>query len=324
MKVMVTGGAGYIGSVTTAMLLDAGHRVTVFDNLERGHRQALDKRAKFIHGDLREIRSIRTALKQTRPHAVLHFAAYALVGESMEKPEAYFLNNVKGGLHLLEAMREYDVMKIIFSSTCASYGQPTTRRITEKTPQKPANPYGDSKLMFEKILNWYEQLHGFNPVFLRYFNACGAAGKLGEDHEPETHLIPNILKVALGLARSVRVFGHDYPTQDGTCIRDYIHVSDLALAHCLALEKNVNGAFNLGTGKGNSVQQILEAARKITGRRIRELRAPRRPGDPACLVASAEKAKSILGWTPKNSSLEIIMETAWRWHRDHPYGYAGK
>jgi UDP-glucose 4-epimerase len=324
MNVLLTGGAGYIGSITAAMLLDHGHRVTVFDNLERGHRAALDRRARFIRGDLRKADDIQKAMARTRPDAVMHFAAYALVGESMEKPEDYFTNNVKGGLHLIEAMREQGVRTIVFSSTCATYGQPSTRRITEQTSQAPTNPYGESKLMLEKMLLWYERLHGFRPVFLRYFNACGAAGRLGEDHDPETHLIPNILKVALGQSRAVRVFGDDYPTPDGTCIRDYIHVSDLALAHRLALEKNATGAFNLGTGQGCSVRQVLDTARAVTGRRIPERLMPRRPGDPARLVASAGKAESVLGWKPVNSRLDTILETAWRWHRDHPRGYAGR
>jgi len=321
MNVLVTGGAGYIGSVTTAMLLDHGHKATVFDNLERGHKAAVDKRADFIRGDLREYRHIRQAMARAKPDAVLHFAAYALVGESMQQPEAYFTNNVKGGLHLVEAMRECGVKTIVFSSTCATYGRPAADRITEKTPQNPTNPYGESKLMLEKIMAWYESLHGFKPVFLRYFNACGAAGELGEDHAPETHLIPNLLKIALGQGKAARIFGDDYPTPDGTCIRDYIHISDLAFAHCLALEKGVTGAFNLGVGKGSSVREILETARKITGRAIPARVMPRRPGDPARLVASAGKAAKILGWQPKSSSIETIIQTAWRWHREHPRGY---
>lgn len=321
MNVLVTGGAGYIGSITTAMLLDHGHNATVFDNLERGHKAAVDKRARFIRGDLREYQNIRQAMIRAKPDAVLHFAAYALVGESMQKPDAYFINNVKGGLHLIEAMRECGVKKIVFSSTCATYGQPSARRITEKHNQAPTNPYGESKLMLEKMLSWYERLHGFKPVFLRYFNACGATQTLGEDHNPETHLIPNLLKTAMGQSRAVKIFGNDYPTPDSSCIRDYIHVIDLATAHCLALEKNLTGIFNLGTGRGISVREMLEAARRITGRKIPERTMPRRQGDPARLVASADKAAKVLGWKPKCSNLETIIETAWRWHMDHPHGY---
>jgi UDP-glucose 4-epimerase len=225
MNVFVTGGAGYIGSVTSELLLDAGHRVTIFDNLGRGHRAALDPRATFIEGDLLDQASIKAAMQEARPDAVLHFAAFALVGESMEKPSMYFDNNVIGGIHLVEAMRAAGVRKIVFSSTCATYGQPEQVPITEETPQRPQNPYGESKLMFEKILRWHQEINGFQPVFLRYFNACGATVKFGEDHDPETHLIPLVLRVALGQRDSVKIFGDDYDTPDGTCLRDYIHIA---------------------------------------------------------------------------------------------------
>lgn len=318
---MVTGGAGYIGCVTAERLLDEGHAVVVFDNLERGHREALDPRALFIEGDLRDSVAIERALIQTRPEAVVHFAAYALVGESMERPEAYFGNNLRGGINLAEAMLKAGTRRIVFSSTCATYGQPERSPISEETPQAPTNPYGESKLMFENILTWYRRLHGFQPVFLRYFNACGASVKYGEDHDPETHLIPNVLKVALGQQPSVNVFGDDYATPDGTCIRDYIHIEDLARAHSLALVKDVTGAINLGTGEGQSVRQVLDMARRVTGHAIPVKQLPRRPGDPALLVAEAAKAGRALGWRPEHSSLEEIIRSAWNWQRAHPRGY---
>ncbi len=321
MKILVTGGAGYIGSVTAEQLLDEGHIVIVFDNLERGHREALDPRAQFIAGDLRDSAAIERAMLATRPEAVVHFAAYALVGESMEHPEAYFGNNLRGGINLAEAMLKAGTRRIVFSSTCATYGQPERVPITEDTPQAPTNPYGESKLMLEKVLAWHQRLQGFQAVFLRYFNACGASLKYGEDHEPETHLIPNILKVALGQRAAVDLFGDDYITPDGTCIRDYIHILDLAKAHCLALTHDFTGAVNLGTGVGCSVRQVLDMARRITGHPIPVTLQPRRPGDPARLVAEAAKAGRVLGWRPQHSTLEEIVRTAWTWHRTHPHGY---
>jgi len=321
MNIFVTGGAGYIGSVTAERLLDEGHAVVVFDNLERGHRAALDPRARFIEGDLRDSAAIEHALAQTRPDAVVHFAAYALVGESMQRPELYFGNNLRGGINLAEAMLKAGTRRIVFSSTCATYGQPERSPITEDTPQLPTNPYGESKFLFEKVLAWYQRLHGFQTVFLRYFNACGASGKYGEDHAPETHLIPNILKVALGQQAAVSLFGDDYDTPDGTCIRDYIHITDLARAHCLALAGDFTGAVNLGTGEGFSVRQVVEMARRVTGHPIPIVQKPRRPGDPARLVAVAAKAERMLGWRPEHSRLEEIVRTAWDWHRAHPQGY---
>ena len=321
MKIVLTGGSGYIGSVTTELLCDDGHEVVVFDNLERGHREAVDPRARLVVGDLREPLAIRELLAAVRPDAVVHFAAYALVGESMQNPHLYFENNVGGGLNLLDAMLRAGVPKIIFSSTCATYGQPETMPMTEALPQRPTNPYGESKLMFETALRWEQERRGLQPVFLRYFNACGATEKYGEDHEPETHLIPNVLKVALGQAPAVPVFGADYPTPDGTCIRDYVHIADLARAHILALEKDVAGPFNLGTGTGFSVQQVVATCREVTGHPIPVALSPRRPGDPACLVAGAEKAKAVLGWNPRYPDLRTIVEHAWNWHRAHPRGY---
>jgi UDP-glucose 4-epimerase len=303
------------------MLCDGGHDVTVFDNLERGHIEAVDPRARLVVGDLRDPVGILDAMRAVKPDAVVHFAAYALVGESMQDPMMYFDNNTGGGLHLLDAMLKVGVKKIIFSSTCATYGQPEKMPMDETLPQRPTNPYGESKLMFETALRWEQQRRGIQPVFLRYFNACGASEKYGEDHDPETHIIPNVLRVALGQADAVPVFGDDYPTPDGTCIRDYIHIADLARAHILALEKDVTGPFNLGTGTGFSVKQIVDTCREITGHDIPVKMSPRRPGDPACLVASAGKAKDILGWEPVRSDIRTVVRDAWAWHQAHPHGY---
>lgn len=321
MKVFLTGGAGYIGSVTTEMLLNDGHDVIVFDNLERGHKAAVDKRAKLVKGDLRDAAQVQRAMKNAKPDAVMHFAAYALVGESMGDPGMYFANNTTGATNLVEAMVRNEVPRIVFSSTCATYGFPDRIPITEDTPQRPVNPYGESKLMFEKVLAWYQTIHGIEPVFLRYFNACGATVKFGEDHEPETHLIPNVIRVALKQQPHVNIFGTDYSTPDGTCIRDYIHIVDLGRAHILALTGKQTGPFNLGTGNGFSVREVIDVVRKVTKREIPEVVSPRRPGDPDRLVASAEKAKKILKWVPKMSNLDDIVESAWAWHRAHPDGY---
>jgi UDP-glucose 4-epimerase len=266
--------------------------------------------------------AIFAALESVRPDAVLHFAAFALVGESMTNPQMYFQNNVVGGLNLADAMVAAGTQKIVFSSTCATYGQPDRVPITEDEKQRPENPYGESKLMFEKVLEWYRQIHGIQPVFLRYFNACGATERFGEDHEPETHLIPLILGVALGQRQEIKIFGNDYPTPDGTCIRDYIHIVDLARAHICAIEQPVTGAFNLGTGSGHSVQEVIEACRKVTGHPIPARVVERRPGDPARLVAAAGKAAAELGWTATQSDIESIVASAWRWHQLHPKGYA--
>lgn len=321
MKVLVTGGAGYIGSVTVEMLIKAGHETVVFDNFERGHRSAVDARAGVFEGDLRDQAAIEKVMQDVKPAAVIHFAAYALVGESMEDPQKYFNNNVKGGINLAGAMHKNGVKRIIFSSTCATYGQPDKIPIKEDTPQKPTNPYGESKLMLEKILAWHGVIHGMQPVLLRYFNAGGASGRFGEDHAPETHLIPNIMKVALGQKPALKIYGNDYETPDGTCIRDYIHIEDLAQAHILALTAKQTGAFNLGTETGSSVQEVLETARRITVKKITAEILPRRPGDPARLVAEASKAAAILGWHPTRSSLENIIASAWAWHQSHPGGY---
>lgn len=321
MKVFVTGGSGYIGSVVVKRLVERGYDVTVFDNLERGHRCNVDPAAKLIVGDLRNAAEIDAAMESVRPDAVMHFAAYALVGESMADPMMYFRNNVGGGVNLFAAMEKAGCARIIFSSTCATYGQPETLPIEETMPQRPTNPYGQSKLMFEQMCGWLQDNKGLRPTFLRYFNAAGAVGDLGEDHEPETHIIPNVLKVALGQRDHVDVFGDDYPTRDGTCIRDYVHLEDLASAHILALEKGAIGAFNLGTGKGISVREIVEACRKVTGHPIPVRMCPRRPGDPAELFASGMKARRELGWDPSHSDVETIVRDAWAFHRTRPEGY---
>ncbi|MCG6940961.1 MAG: UDP-glucose 4-epimerase GalE [Thiohalocapsa sp.] len=321
MQILVTGGAGYIGSVTSELLLDEGHAVTVFDNLELGHRRAVDPRAELIEGDLRDAAAIDAAIARTRPDAVMHFAAYALVGESMAQPERYFGNNLQGGLNLAAAMLKHGVKRIVFSSTCATYGEPARVPITEAEPQRPTNPYGESKLMFERVLDWYRAVHGLYPVYLRYFNACGATPPLGEDHDPETHLIPIVLQVALGRRESVQIHGDDYPTADGTCVRDYIHVLDLARAHLLALDAPEPGAYNLGNGDGYSVREVIAAARDVTGHSIPARIGPRRPGDPPCLIAAADKARDLLGWTPRIPGLHDIIQSAWDWHRTHADGY---
>ncbi len=322
MKIFLTGGAGYIGSVTTECLLNEGHEVTVFDNLEQGHRAAIDPRATFLQGDLRERDEVREAMLSAQPDAVMHFAAYALVGESMQDPMKYFRNNVTGGIHLVEAMLAADVKRFIFSSTCATYGFPDQVPMTEELLQRPVNPYGESKLMFEKVLLWAQSQCGLQPVFLRYFNACGATATFGEDHDPESHLIPLVLFVAQGKRDHIKIFGDDYNTPDGTCIRDYIHIVDLAQAHILAVTSDKTGAFNLGNGSGYSVKEVIDVARKVTGHPIPAEVAPRRPGDPDRLVASAQKARDVLGWQPQFPDLETIVAHAWEWHQRHPQGYA--
>jgi UDP-glucose 4-epimerase len=321
MKVFVTGGAGYIGSVCTEELLNAGHEVTVYDNLSEGHRSAVDSRARFILGKPDEEGDIMRAVQGTAPEAILHFAASALVGESMRDPGKYFRNNVANGLKLVEAAVAAKVQKFVFSSTCATYGPPDRIPMTEDLPQKPINPYGESKLMFERILSWYRELHGLKFVAFRYFNAAGASVQFGEHHRTETHLIPNILKVPLGQASQCEIYGTDYPTPDGTCIRDYIHIIDLAQAHILALAPGKEGFYNLGNGDGYSVRQVIQMCEQVTGKRIPAVEKQRRPGDPPKLVASARKAVEELGWKPRFPKLEDIVSTAWKWHKKHPLGY---
>jgi len=321
MKILVIGGAGYIGSVCAELLLDEGHEVAIFDNLSEGHRAAIDSRAKFVEGDLEDRQSIEKALSTQRPEAVMHFAANALVGESMQNPSKYFRNNIANGLNLLDAMISAGIGKIIFSSTCAIFGPPERVPIDETTAMRPINPYGESKLAFEKILRWYGEIHGLKFVSLRYFNAAGASAKFGEDHRVETHLIPNVLKVALGEKPAVEIFGTDYETPDGTCIRDYIHILDLARAHILALGAAKSDFYNLGTGGGSSVREVIDACRKITGRKIDIVEKARRPGDPPRLIASSEKIKRELGWKPQFQSLDVIIDSAWKWHQKFPRGY---
>ena len=321
MNILVTGGAGYIGSICVEQLLNAGHTVTIFDNLSEGHRRAIDPRATHLEGDLQQRGDIEDALEKVRPEAVMHFAANALVGESMENPSKYFRNNVYGGLNLLDAMLAVGCKRFVFSSTCATFGPPDRVPIDETLPQRPINPYGESKLMFEKILSWYDQIHGLKFVALRYFNAAGASERFGEDHRIETHLIPNILKVALGQKDHVEIYGTDYETPDGTCIRDYIHILDLATAHMLALTVKDSAFYNLGTGGGTSVREVIAACERVTGKPIKVIEKPRRPGDPARLIAGSDKVRRELGWSPKFQAIERIVESAWSWHTRNPSGY---
>ncbi|MBW3015141.1 UDP-glucose 4-epimerase GalE [Candidatus Woesearchaeota archaeon] len=325
MKILVTGGAGYIGSHTVRALVKEGHSVVVFDNLVYGHKEAVPSEVKFVEGDLKDKELVLKVLMDEKIEAVMHFAAYAYVGESVENPRKYFENNVICGLNLLNAMVDTGVKYIVFSSTCATYGEPENMPITENVPQQPCNPYGRSKLMFEMMLKSYE-VYGLRNVCLRYFNAAGAdpGGKIGEDHNPETHLIPLVLQVALGQREAIKIFGADYDTPDGTCIRDYIHVNDLARAHILALNKIVetgkSNFYNLGTGDGTSVKEIIEVCRHVTKHPIPAAEEGRRAGDPPRLVASSEKIKKELGWEPE-FDVRAIIESAWKWHKNHPEGF---
>ena len=321
MKILVTGGAGYIGSVCVEDLLNRGHDVTVFDNLTEGHKKAIDRRANFVQGDLADKPALSDLMRTAQPEAVMHFAAHALVGESMQNPYKYFYNNVSCGLNLLHAMVEHGVKRFVFSSTCATYGIPETVPIDELAPQKPVNPYGESKLIFEKVLRWFDEIHGVTFASLRYFNAAGATEAFGEDHRIETHLIPCVLQVPLGKREHAQIFGTDYPTPDGSCIRDYIHVTDLAQAHALALEVKKSDFFNLGIGGGVSVLEVIDACKKVTGKDIPVVKQPRRPGDPPRLIASAGKAQEVLGWRPQFDRIEDIVSSAWSWHVSHPAGY---
>jgi len=321
MNVFVTGGAGYIGSVCVEELLNAGHNVTVFDNLSEGHRSAVDPRARFIQGDFSNRSLIHDTLREVAPEAVIHFAANALVGESMTNPSKYFGNNVAAGLNLLDAAVAAGTRKFVFSSTCATYGPPDRVPMDEDLPQRPINPYGESKLMFEKMLLWYRQIHALDFVAFRYFNAAGASRNFGEHHRIETHLIPNVLAVALGHKTHCEIYGTDYPTPDGTCIRDYIHIADLAQAHILALQPGKSGFFNLGNGEGFSVRQVIDVCSRISGKSIPTVEKPRRAGDPPRLVAAAHRAVSELGWKPRFPKIEDIVATAWDWHVRHPNGY---
>jgi len=328
MNILVTGGAGYIGSVLTEELVRQGHRVIVLDNLKEGHRAAVVSEAIFIQADLSDREPLQDVFRHHRVEAVMHLAADTSVEYSMAEPGRFFWNNVACGINLLECMLMGGVKKLVFSSSAAVYGQPKEVPITEAAPFSPINAYGESKAIFERILHWYGQAYGFRSVSLRYFNVAGASKRFGEDHHPETKLIPNIIKVALGQQEHIPIFGTDYDTQDGTCVRDYIHVLDIARAHILALnclEGNAGSkAYNLGNGEGHSVIEVIEAARRVTGATIPVKVNPRRPGDPAKLVASSKLAEVEIGWKPEYPELESIIESAWQWQKEHPHGYNGR
>ena len=323
MKVLVTGGAGYIGSITSEVLLNRGHDVVVFDNLSQGHRAAVPAAAEWVEGELSAPEEIRDAIEHHRPDAVMHFAARSLVGESMDKPFFYLRDNVVNGLNLLEACVAGGVERFILSSTANLFGAPTSAVIDEQVPIAPGSPYGESKWALERALNWLSQTKGLRFASLRYFNAAGASELRGEHHTPETHLIPLVLQVAAGQRDHITIFGDDYDTPDGTCIRDYIHVLDLAEAHVLALQalEQGNRVYNLGNGEGFSVRQVIETARAVTGEAIPEQMGQRRVGDPARLVASSDRIRQELGWAPQFADLEQIIDTAWRWRQQHPEGY---
>ena len=324
MNVLVTGGAGYIGSATARLLLQEGHAVTILDNLSRGHRDSVPATARFIEGDLADTELIRHSFQEDSFDAVMHFAAFAEVGESMSFPELYFRNNTLNTCNLLEACLEHKVSRFVLSSTCAVFGDPQIPSIDESVPKNPLNPYGESKLQIERVLAWYQKIHGFRYAVLRYFNAAGAWGCHGEHHDPESHLIPLVLHVALGQRQAISIFGTDYPTHDGTCIRDYIHIYDLAIAHLLvlgALDSHSKLIFNIGNGKGFSVREVIAAAREITGHPIPETECPRRQGDPPILVASSDKIRRDLQWQPTYPTIEGIVRSAWEWHRTNPQGY---
>ena len=315
MRILVTGGAGYIGSVVTEECIAAGHQTFVVDNLVKGHREMVHEDAAFFEADIIDTTAISGILRSNTIDAVIHMAAYSLVGQSMTDPASYYHNNVTAGLSLLNSMKECGVKKLIFSSTAAVYGEPEKQPIEETARLQPTNPYGETKLAFEKALHWFDQAHGIKYASLRYFNAAGASEKCGELHDPETHLIPLVLNVARGASPSVKIFGDDYPTEDGTCIRDYIHVQDLANAHVMALAKLDEGSeiYNLGCGGGYSVKQVIDTARRVTGRHIVVEVGERRAGDPAVLVASSEKIQHELGWRPTRAGLDTIIESAWKW-----------
>lgn len=331
MKILVAGGAGYIGSHTVYELIDNGADVVIIDSLETGHIEAVHPKARFYQGDIRDRAFLDDVLtKEKNIDGVIHFAANSLVGESMTNPLKYYDNNVYGTKVLLEKLIEYGINHVVFSSTAATYGEPKSIPIVETDPTQPTNAYGETKLAMEKMFKWCDVAHGLKYVALRYFNACGAhiSGKIGEAHNPESHLIPLILQVPNGKRESIKVFGTDYPTKDGTCVRDYIHVTDLAAAHILAVKYLIDGnesnTFNLGNGVGFTVNEVIEKAKQVTKLPIKVEQDVRRAGDPAVLIASSEKAKEVLGWKPKYDSLETIIETAWNWHKNHPDGFASK
>lgn len=327
MAILVLGGAGYIGSHTVIELIDSGSDVVIIDNLETGHIEAVHPKARFYKGDIRDRAFLDSVFDKEEIEAVIHFAANSLVGESMVNPLKYYDNNLCGTKVLLDSMLSHDIKKIVFSSTAATYGEPERIPILETDKTEPTNTYGETKLSMEKMFKWTDKAHGLKYVSLRYFNACGAheSGKIGEAHNPETHLIPLILQVPLGKREAINVFGSDYDTKDGTCVRDYIHVTDLAQAHILAvkylMEGNESNIFNLGNGIGFTVNEVIEAAKEVVGKDIKVVMADRRAGDPAKLIASSDKAKAVLGWNPEHADLKHIIETAWNWHSNHPNGY---
>jgi UDP-glucose 4-epimerase len=326
MNVAVTGGAGYVGSVVTEELIRRGYRVVVLDNLGQGHRGALLPDADFIRTDISDRQSLKEAFSRFKIEAVMHLAGETIVAYSATDPQKFFQNNIAGGINLLNCMREQGITKIIFSSSAAVYGEPRRTPVEEDADKQPVNAYGDSKWMIERILNWYGKAYGLQHISLRYFNAAGASERLGEDHRPETHLIPAILKAALNGSGPLDIFGADYPTRDGCCVRDYVHVRDIGRAHILALEKleELSGrVYNLGNQQGYSVLEVVSMAKQITGVNLPTRISARRPGDPAVLVASSLRANQELGWQPERSSLEYIIESAWKWLRDHPHGYEG-
>jgi UDP-glucose 4-epimerase len=323
MKIFVTGGAGYIGSATAEALIHAGHSVTVYDSLVTGHHEAVPAGAQFIHASLDDSHALAEALTSTKYDAVMHFAAFIEAGESMKDPGKFFRNNFSNSLQLMETAVQAGIRKFVFSSTAAVY-QSSEEPLTEDSPIGPTNVYGHTKLMTEQALEWYRSIFGLHYAVLRYFNACGALPGRGEAHQPESHLIPRVLQIALGQAESATIFGTDYPTPDGTCIRDYIHIADLVSAHILALgalETRDKMTYNVGSGKGFSVREVIETARKVTGHAIPAIEQPRRPGDSARLVASPDRIKRELGWEPKNTNMQDILSSAWEWHTSHPHGY---
>ncbi len=325
MNILVTGGAGYVGSVVAEELIAKGHIVTILDNLQQGHADAVPPRAKLVVVDIRQDKALDEAFSQNRFDAVMHLAAETVVEYSMTDPKRYFQNNIIGGINLLDIMLKYSVRKFIFSSSAAVYGEPESIPIEESHPQRPVNAYGESKLIFERILGWYGKAYGLKHISFRYFNAAGSSKYRGEDHHPETHLIPNVLSAALNNDSPVKVFGTDYPTRDGTCVRDYVHVTDIARAHLLGLEtlEEFSGrAYNLSNGEGNSVLEVIAAAEKVAGTKIQTIAYPRRDGDPAVLVASSARAQTELGWSAEFPEIHTIIESAWQWRRGHPNGYA--
>lgn len=321
MNILVTGGAGYIGSITVELLVNQGYDVVVLDSMDKGHKEAIHPQAKLVVGRVGDKQLVGKIIRDYSIDAVFHFAAESLVGESMENPAKYFNNNVVEGLALIEVAAKHKIKKFVLSSTAATYGEPLSLPITETHPTSPTNPYGESKLILEKALKWFDICHGLKYVALRYFNACGASDRYGEDHTPETHLIPLILEVAMGEREEIKIFGDDYPTSDGTCIRDYIHVIDLAQAHVLALDSQGSNIYNLGNGNGFSVKQVIESVLNVTGKKISCCVVARRQGDPAKLIAGSDKIIKELNWQPKYDSIEKIIETAWKWKLAHPHGY---